>query len=762
MSRRIVVWLAALVAVAPLLLTHPAARAVTPALRPDADHPIVVLGVDGLDWGQVTPELTALSDLANSGTTGLLAGRGADEKTTVLDAWATLSAGNRARAHDLPVPVGPAATPLDNISDPGVAVAQKQTTPARTGARIGALADALAPDCATSNGDAGAVLAAAASSGKITADDSTCSVRLLSVPSGVRAETFVRYWRPRASLLIVVGLGDVDTAGVDAGGRERQPLVSPAHLNVAIVSGPGFSGGQLTSGSTRRTPYVQLVDVAPTILTALGRPVPSSMIGQPMRVADSKPFDRAAYLRADERARFMPTAVLGVVLPLVVVFVLGLGLAALLSWRGRRDLAWSVARWDCRLVAATPVATFLARLAPYESWGSSGALRLAALWGLVLVIDAAVLLLCRGRVVLVAVATAVVLAVDVVLGAPLQLHSVLGYSALVAGRFAGLGNPAFGAFAAAVLLAAMLAAGALGGRAEPARPGRGVLAIVGVALVAVVVDGAPMFGSDVGGVLSLVPAFALLGWAAAGRRVRIRTLLLAGVAAVAVLVLFAALDLARAPDSRTHLGRFASDLLAGRAGETLSRKAAANWALLTRNVATLLVVPVTAAFVVVLARTERLPGLSPLARALREIPGLRAGLGATILAGALGFAVNDSGVVIPAVMMLLVVPAAVEVAERFREPVPASRATTTTACRLRESAEPTYHELPWTARLHRPARSPSPTEARRCPRPMFPGTCSSPGASPPVSGQGPHGIKPRHAAQGPRAAGDRCRSSTRT
>jgi hypothetical protein len=302
--------------------------------------------------------------------------------------------------------------------------------------------------------------------------------------------------------------------------------------------------------------------------------------------------------------------------------------------------------------------------------------RLAVLWVLILAIDAVVLLLCRGRVALVAIATAVVLAVDVVLGAPLQLHSVLGYSALVAGRFAGLGNPAFGAFAAAVLLTAMVAAGALGDRTLPVDPvrthsgrtdsGRGVLAIVAVALVAVVVDGAPMFGSDVGGVLSLVPAFALLGWAAAGRRVRIRTLLLAGVAAVAVLVAFAALDLARAPDSRTHLGRFASDLLAGRAGETLSRKAAANWALLTRNLATLLVVPVTAAFVVVLARTERLPGLGPLARALREIRGLRAGLGATILAGALGFAVNDSGVVIPAVMMLLVVPAAVEVAARFR------------------------------------------------------------------------------------------------
>ena len=45
-----------------------------------------------------------------------------------------------------------------------------------------------------------------------------------------------------------------------------------------------------------------------------------------------------------------------------------------------------MARRDCRLAAATPVATFLARIAPYESWGSSGAVRLAVLWVLILAI----------------------------------------------------------------------------------------------------------------------------------------------------------------------------------------------------------------------------------------------------------------------------------------------------------------------------------------------------------------------------------------
>ncbi len=631
--------LAALIVVASLVLAVPPANAVTPVLRPSAEHPVVVVGVDGLTWDQIGPRVQALDDLARTSSTGLLAGRGADEATSTLDAWATLSAGNRARAHDLPD--RDASYPA---RDPGVAVAQRQTSPARTGARVGALADGLAPDCVSTNGGRGPDLAAASSSGEArTGLD--CPVVLLDARDAAAADSLVRRWRPRALLLIVVGLGD----GED--GRS---------LNVAMAAGDGFSGGQLISGSTRRVPYVQLVDVAPTILAAMGRPVPPSMIGEPWRVGNPAPADLDEYLQANQRARFMPTAVVGVVIPLVVVFVLALGAAALLRWRGRARLAWRVALWDCRIVAAAPAATFLARVFPYDTWGLLG------LWPLILALDAAILLLCRGRVAFVGVFTAVVLALDVLLDAPLQLHSVLGYSALVAGRFAGLGNPAFGAFAAAVLVTAMWVGGALGGVPAEWDRRRRVLAIVAVGVGAVIIDGAPLFGSDVGGVLALVPAFGLLALSVAGRRIRVRTVLLAGLAAVGVLVLFALADLARAPESRTHLGRFASDLLKGDAGETLSRKAAANWALLTKSVVYLIVPPLMVALAVVVARGERWAGTRALGRAMVARPGLRAGLVAALVAGTIGFAVNDSGVVVPAVMLLIVVPAAIEAASDFR------------------------------------------------------------------------------------------------
>ena len=123
---------------------------------------------------------------------------------------------------------------------------------------------------------------------------------------------------------------------------------------------------------------------------------------------------------------------------------------------------------------------------------------------------------------------AAVVLVDLLTGAHLQLSSVAGYSPLVAGRFAGIGNVAFGVLAAAVLLAASAS--------------RRAVVIAAVGLVAVAVDGAPPLGSDVGGVLALVPAFVLLAMLRTGTRVTLSRLALAGAGAAAVVTAFALAD----------------------------------------------------------------------------------------------------------------------------------------------------------------------------------------------------------------------------
>ncbi len=100
--------------------------------------------------------------------------------------------------------------------------------------------------------------------------------------------------------------------------------------------------------------------------------------------------------------------------------------------------------------------------------------------------------------------------VDVLLGARLQLNTVFGYSVAVAGRFAGLGNLAFALFAATALLLSALLVDRLGER--------GVRPALAVLVIALLVEGLPMLGADVGGVLAMVPAFGIAGMILAGRR----------------------------------------------------------------------------------------------------------------------------------------------------------------------------------------------------------------------------------------------------
>ena len=188
-----------------------------------------------------------------------------------------------------------------------------------------------------------------------------------------------------------------------------------------------------------------------------------------------------------------------------------------------------------------------------------------------------------------------------------------GYDPLIAGRFAGIGNPAFGVLAAAALVTAFLFA-------------RGWRSALAIGAVAVVVDGAPAWGSDVGGVLALVPGVLIVALAASGRRISWRAVAAGIGAAVVAVTVFAAIDLARPADSRTHLGRFASDVLHGHGGATLHRKVVANWDLLTRNPGTVIVPFVLAGLALIALRAGAVPGTTGLAAAYQRIPLLRPGL----------------------------------------------------------------------------------------------------------------------------------------
>jgi hypothetical protein len=339
-----------------------------------------------------------------------------------------------------------------------------------------------------------------------------------------------------------------------------------------------------------------------------------------------------------------------------VVFIAGqiLAFAALAVARRRRRL--SRATTGCAalqvglLAGAVPPATFLANALPWTRTDHPALVLWCATAGLAIVLALAAFTV-RGRraapAALLGAVTLVLLTADVATGSRLQLDAVFGLSTLVAGRFYGFGNIAFAVFAMAALLTAAAVGGALTRRGRPRAAAISVLAIGGAA---VLVDGAPGLGTDFGGVLALLPGIAVLAALLLG--VRLTAARLVGLAALTLLVVsaLAIADWTRPTAQRSHLGRFVQQVLDGDGGHVIADKAAANLSLLRVPIIVAVALPLLLVVLLALVRPQTLR-LHALARAQQDDPALRALLIAALTTALLGFACNDSGVIVPAVAL---------------------------------------------------------------------------------------------------------------
>jgi hypothetical protein len=705
---------------------------------------VLVVGVPGLTWDDVdraaTPELW---DLAGESAIGAMSVRAARSTTCLLDGWATLGAGNRARVPGpdeglppvplptVPLPVDPADPTPTPTSPDGAPEPALDTTLAHCGlqeraatsalhdpvtvvertaadegtARFGAEPGALgaAVGCAMVSGRA-ATLAVAAPEVEITRPEplpsapgelagllADCPLALVSLdelteagePGPRKTEDGTEPELRAAALAeIDADVGRLRAAVAELSGDTLVLLTGISEVNdgrsqlhVGMASGPGFAdAGWLSSASTGRAPFGQLIDVAPTVLRALGHAVPASMNGQPLRPAGERPELGAAVAELDRintaaTVHYRNTGRFFWSMVVVVVAVVGLGIGVLGGLLGsgrttsrppwRRVLATaSVA------AAALPVATYLAGLVPWERSGSPALALIAA----VVVADLAVVALAvlgpwrrrrLGPPLTVLALTFLVLVADVLTGSSLELDGLLGYDAIVAGRFTGYGNLTFGLLAISALTVTAAAATWLGRRAGPGRA-RTVTAatVVGVGMLTVAVIGAPGLGRDFGGVLAALPGFLLLAMLLTGVRVTVVRLGAVLVAAVLAVTAVAVLDWRRPPEERTHLGRFVEQVQTGEAWTVVSRKAQANLDILLGSpLAWMLPVAAVAAFWLLrpggLLRTAG-SGLAGLPGA--DVDVVRAALLAGLLSLAVGAAVNDSGVAVPATAAALLVP----------------------------------------------------------------------------------------------------------
>ena len=665
-----------LAALAVLASAIPAgARTATPA---PARH-VVIVGISGLRWSDVSRAVTpTLWRLAGQGSVGSLVDYAVLPLTCPADGWLTLNSGTRAQSDHTDAGCGafPAVVPVGSGAEvPGLAALISYNKQFNNSPDWGLLASAAG--CATAVGP-GAALALAGSTGHVAS--------YLPSPAGLSAAVLSRCpltvvdlgnlgSTERSSALasadselarIVADLPPGTTLLVTAPGA----TVKPPHLQVTLVSGPGYQTGLLESGSTRQPGLVVLTDLTPTVLRWLGRGVPSGVVGAQLTRGESG--DLAATVRSlagrdiaeqvwrsTHNAFFWTYALADA----VVFSAIGLAFWGAAPERRRRRARW----WRVAGVFAVsvPVGTFLADLAPWWRWPHPAAWLYGTALAVAAVIGMAALLATRrsdrlAPLGVVCLLTVIVLGLDVMTGSRLQMETPFGLSLLEAGRFYGIGNEALGIYGITALFgAAWLGLVAL--RRYPSSRRPALLAVSAVGLFAVFASGWPGFGGKVGGTIAMVPCFLLLGMAMAGIRLNWRRVLLVAVSGLALFAVFALISYFTSVTGTSDIGRFAGDVLHGHAGGLLLRKIHSNIGSLSVNAFSPVIPIVVVLTGLMLWRPSRF-ALKTVPLAYAAEPLLRPVLAVLWLMPVLGWLADDSGVIVPAAALPLALPLGIAIA----------------------------------------------------------------------------------------------------
>jgi hypothetical protein len=704
--KTLVVLLLVMVAALTLAYVKRTTVPVPPTSQPKPGESLVVVGLGGLSWDDVSAEDTPiLWGLLRDGSAASVSVKSLRLTTCPTDGWATVSAGeaagpdtteSRPQCTPLPSVAGDATTGYRVIGFDALAAASRE---AEFRAQLGLLGDsfAAAKTCIQAVGP-GAGLAAATGDGKVAkyspfqattlvSDLAQCPVSIVDVGgisstdpnptrhleqiNGIeRRIELVMDAMPNGADLVVAGLADRDQ-------QER--------LRLLTASGPHYAPGLLASASTRMVGIAQLSDITATILQRGGVEPQAAIGGRALSVvpsANNSESTAAAKLTVLTDIDTKADAMHDVVAPFLLIWLVGTALAMVVLWLVmRRARPWNRRFTRARVLrlvrlvglvsAAMPAATFLANLVPWWRWSTNTVVLVAVLLVLVLAISSVLTLACLqgpwsssalGPLAAMSAITAGVIGIDLLTGSHLQISSIFGLQPLVGGRFYGMGNVAFALYAAAVLLLCAAIAHALVRRDSPRLA---VFAVVVIGGVALAVDVLPAWGADFGGPIALVPALGFLLMGVMGWRTSVRNVSIVLLVAGLVVGLVCYLDWRRPESERSHPGRFLQTVIDGGAWDVMSRKLWANVSLAVHLPVLLLVVVALMVVVVMIVLRPGILGTEPLRRLLEEAPLMRRGLLSVIVMAVIGFLTNDSGAAIPPVAAIFTVPLVVSAVMHF-------------------------------------------------------------------------------------------------
>ncbi len=631
---------AALVAAAFCLLAGTPVAAVAAGASPQPPL-VVLLAVPGLQWSDVA-NMPTLRRFAEEAAVGELSVKTSGGITRCSPGILAVTAGNRTLDINGRCPIHPSDWPRLQESNQRTkyrtTIGLLGTALQRAGVATITIGDLARPLLANEDGRVDTVApslraalstARRAPSGAVVAALYTRLYYMLAPTEPLRTANAAEVDRelahalgqvPEDATVLIAGISDI------ASGR--------GHLHFFAIRGPGWEHTELRSSAAGRAPFVQLIDIAPTIMHLTDVPIPAEVVGRPMQQSGTTVPAFTKYADDDRHAVAQRTLGQRTFLALGIATIV-LMLAGLLSTRGTRPLA----KWLARVLAPAPALVFVMNALPWWRWGQPAyALCVVGAAGAIAVVTTVAARRSTAAAIAVPLtSTFVALILDQLTGAHLQFSAPLGDSPIVAGRFSGVGNLDFAEIATSALLLAGLVGGRLGGR-------RGVLAAGGIALVAVVVDGAPPLGNDLGGVFALVPGAIVLTVLVMGLRLTWRRAALALLATAVVAVGVALADYSRPATSQTHVGRFVGQVLHGGAWAEVHRKA--DSALATFG-------PTVGTFVAVTALAVAVVTWRQILAAVDSVPGLRAGTIAAATTAVLGVCLNDSGIPIAAMAVMV-------------------------------------------------------------------------------------------------------------
>ncbi|HLR44888.1 MAG TPA: hypothetical protein VK065_06845 [Brevibacterium sp.] len=663
-----------------------ATESATPVPEQDetSAHPVVFLGFAGVTFEDLDPNRTPhLWRLVDESAVGSLTPRSVRDTSCAADGWLALSSGRRAADEPRPTcrvlqaPIGgwvpdwdvyQAQAAEDNYT-PAVGTLSRTAQEADvriTGIGPGAAIGTAQPDGRTDDwqplrepGEVGTQVASASEAADIVLVDLGSAYAPGQSVTGI----------DEAVGEILAGIDELPAedaptvvAASIADGRTDDSRMQFSAVRGGIGAG-GPAGGEgssqlLTSSSTRQPGLVQVTDLTPTLLAAAGVTGASGFAGAPLTFVDGpedaagkqqRMLDRQTAVLTQESVSAWFYAAWGILLTGLLVTC-----AVLVKRRGVRRAANAMTVGGL-LAAALPVSTFLVNVLPWERWPSADVAMLSGVVGWAIVLTTAGLVgpwrrLPAGPLGFISATTVGVLAVDVATGSSLQMSTLLGEPLLIASRFYGIGNSALALYCTALLVG-------LGIVCSWMRRRWSITAVIVAAVLAsCVLLATPGLGTKFGSVPTLILGTAVFALTAAGVRLSWRRLLLFGGGAAGLMLLVLFLDWLRPAEQRTHFGSFFDSILTGEAGAVLLRKIGMNIDILTQSWLTM-ILPFALAAVLWAAISPARFRIPLLDRWYRDMPLLRTSIISLAVLLAVGTFINDSGIVVPAVGVLFLVPA---------------------------------------------------------------------------------------------------------